>query len=47
MKEALENDSTIVLGNLRGVRKNSKGKRFDRKLNNGFPYHKLSRFIEY
>ncbi|MCS7124521.1 MAG: transposase [Candidatus Bathyarchaeota archaeon] len=47
VKEAMENDSMIVLGNLKGIRQNGKGKIFNRKLNNGFPYHKLSRFIEY
>jgi putative transposase len=45
--EALENDSMIVLGKLRGIRRNSKGRKFNRKLNNGFPYHRLSHFIEY
>jgi putative transposase len=45
--EALENDSMIVLGKLKGIRKNGKGRRFNRKLNNGFPYHRLSQFIEY
>lgn len=47
VKEALKNDSMIVLGRLKGIRKNNKGKRFNRKLNNGFPYYKLSQFIEY
>jgi len=47
VNEALENDSMIVLGNLKGIRKNGKVKRFNRKLNNGFPYYKLSQFIEY
>jgi IS605 OrfB family transposase len=47
VNEALENDSMIVLGNLKEIRKNSKGRRFNRKLNNGFPYYKLSQFIEY
>jgi len=37
----------IVLGNLRGIRQDGKGRRFDRKLNNGFPYCRLSQFIEY
>ena len=45
--EALENDSMIVLGKLKGIRKNGKGRRFNRKLNNGFPYHRLSQFVEY
>jgi len=47
VKEALEKDSVIVLGNLKGKRRNGKGRVFNRKLNNGFPYHKLSQFIEY
>jgi len=47
VNEALENDSIIVLGKLRGIRKNGKGRKFKRKLNNGFPYYKLSYFIEY
>jgi len=45
--EASENDSMIVLGNLKGIRKNGKGRKFNRKLNSGFPYHRLSQFIEY
>jgi putative transposase len=45
--EALENGSMIVLGKLRGIRKNGKGRRFNRKLNSGFPYHRLSQFVEY
>jgi putative transposase len=47
VNEALENNAMIVLGKLKGIRKNGKGRRFNRKLNNGFPYYKLSRFIEY
>jgi len=47
VNEALENDSMIVLGRLEGIRKNGKGRKFNRKLNNGFPYHRLSQFIEY
>jgi putative transposase len=45
--EALENGSMIVLGKLRGIRKNGKGRKFKRKLNSGFPYHRLSQFVEY
>jgi IS605 OrfB family transposase len=37
----------IILGKLKGIRKNGKGRKFNRKLNNGFPYHRLSQFIEY
>jgi len=47
VKEALENNSMIVLGNLKGIWRNRKGRAFNRKLNNGFPYHRLSQFIEY
>jgi putative transposase len=47
VNEALENSSMIVLGSLKGIRGNGKGRRFNRKLNNGFPYYRLSRFIEY
>jgi putative transposase len=47
VNEALENDSMIVLGNLKDMRKKDKGRKFNRKLNNGFPYHRLSKFIEY
>jgi len=47
VNEALENDSMIVLGNLKGIRKNNKGRKFNRKLNNGFPYYRLSQYIEY
>jgi len=47
VNEALEKDSMIVLGKLKGIRKNGKGRKFNRKLNNGFPYYRLSQFIEY
>jgi putative transposase len=47
VNEALENDSMIILGRLKGIRQNGKGRRFNRKLNNGFPYYRLSQFIEY
>jgi len=46
VQEALENNSTIVLGELKGIRRNGGGRRFNRKLNS-FPYHKLASFIEY
>ncbi|MEM3426500.1 MAG: transposase, partial [Thermoproteota archaeon] len=44
--EALETDAMIAMGNLKGIRENDKGKRFNRKLN-GFPYYRLSKLIEY
>ncbi|MBO3833425.1 MAG: IS200/IS605 family accessory protein TnpB-related protein, partial [Candidatus Brockarchaeota archaeon] len=47
VNETLANNSMIVLGNLKGIRWNGRGKRFNRKLNNGFPYHRLSFYIEY
>jgi IS605 OrfB family transposase len=47
VNEAQENNSMIVLGKLKGIRRNCKGRRFNRKLNNGFPYHRLSQFVEY
>jgi hypothetical protein len=37
----------IVLGNLKDIIKKSKGRKFNRKPNNGFPYYRLSYFIEY
>jgi len=40
------NNSMIVLGDLKGIRKHSKGKRFNRIVN-AFPFNKLSFFIEY
>ena len=47
VNEALENNAMIVLGKLKDIRKNGKGRRFNRMLNNGFPYYRLSQFIEY
>ncbi|MEM3660216.1 MAG: transposase [Thermoproteota archaeon] len=44
--EALETDAMIAMGNLKGIRENDKGKRFNRKLN-GFSYYKLGKLIEY
>jgi putative transposase len=46
VQEAVANNSLIVLGKLKGIRRNGKGRRFNRKLNN-FPYYKLVAFIEY
>jgi IS605 OrfB family transposase len=45
VQEAIENNSVIVVGRLKGITQNSKGRRFNRKLNS-FPY-KLAFFIEY
>ncbi|MEM3390545.1 MAG: hypothetical protein QXI42_02765 [Thermoproteota archaeon] len=41
VNEALETDAMIAMGYLKGIRKNDRGKRFERKLD-GFPYHKLA-----
>lgn len=46
VQEAVENNSIIVLGKIKGIRKNHKGRRFNRKLNS-FPYDKLASFIKY
>lgn len=46
VQEAVENNSIIVLGKIKGIRKNHKGRRFNRKLNS-FPYYKLASFIKY
>ena len=43
---AEKNNSIIVLGDLKGIRKQDKGKRFNRIVNS-FPFNKLSFFIEY
>ena len=43
---AERNNSMIVLGDLKGIRKGGKGKRFNRIINS-FPFNKLSFFIEY
>jgi len=46
VQEAVENNSLIVVGKLKGIRRNGKGRIFNRKLNS-FPYRKLVSFIEY
>ena len=43
---AEKNNSIIVLGDLKGIRKQDKGKKFNRIINS-FPFNKLSFFIEY
>ena len=39
-------DSCIVLGNLKGIRKSAKGRRFNRIVNN-MPFYKLTQMIKY
>ena len=43
---AEKNNSIIVFGDLKGIREQNKGKRFNRIVNS-FPFNKLSFFIEY
>ena len=46
VQEANQTNSTIVMGKLKGIRKNHRGRRFNRKLNS-LPYYKLSSYIKY
>jgi len=43
---AYQHDSLILLGDLKGIRKSSKGKRMNRIVSN-MPYYKLVKYIEY
>jgi len=44
--KAKEEHVTIALGDLKGMRKRNKGRRFNRKFNS-FPYYRISRLVEY
>ena len=46
VNKAKEENAMIVLGDLKGIRRQNKGRKFNRKLNS-FPYYRLSKFIEY
>ena len=46
VNRAKEENAVIVLGDLKGIRNQNKGRKFNRKLNS-FPYYRLSKFIEY
>ncbi|MCL0041445.1 RNA-guided endonuclease TnpB family protein [Dehalococcoidia bacterium] len=46
VEEAKVNDATIILGELKGIRKKAKGKRFNRIISN-MPYYRFSSFIQY
>jgi len=46
VNRAKRENAVIVLGDLKGIRKQNKGRKFNRKLNS-FPYYRLSQFIEY
>jgi putative transposase len=46
VNNAVETDSMIVIGKLEGIRKQSRGRRFNRKLNS-FPFYKLKQQIRY
>jgi putative transposase len=45
--EAKRTNAVIVLGKLKGIRKNIKGSRRMRRLINNFPYYRLVRYIKY
>jgi len=46
IQEAIKNNSVVVVGKLKGIRRNGRGRRFKRKLNS-FPFYKLVSFIRY
>jgi putative transposase len=46
VNRAKRENAVIVLGDLKNIRKQDKGRKFNRKLNS-FPYYHLSKFIEY
>jgi len=46
VEEADRNNSMIVLGDLKGIRSNHKGRPFNRRLNS-FPFYRLVQFITY
>jgi len=46
VREAVENNSIIIVGKLKGIRRNHRGRKNNRKLDS-FPYYKLVSFIEY
>ena len=46
VKRAKEENAVIVFGDLKSIRRQNKGRKFNRKLNS-FPYYRLSKFIEY
>jgi len=46
VEQAEQTNSIIVLGDLKGIRKSSRGKRFNRIISN-MPYFKLTQYIEY
>jgi putative transposase len=46
VEQAIKTNSLIVFGDLRDIRKQNKGRRFNRKLNS-FPYFKLAQYIKY
>ena len=43
---AKETNSLIAFGKLKGIRKQDKGRKFNRKLNSS-PYYKLTQYIRY
>ncbi|MFY9868346.1 MAG: transposase [Candidatus Nitrosopolaris sp.] len=47
IEEAKRTNAVIVLGKLKGIRKNIKGSRRMRRLINNFPYYRLVQYIKY
>lgn len=46
VEQAIKTNSLIVFGDLKEIRNQNKGRRFNRKLND-FPYYKLAQYIRY
>lgn len=46
VERAIKTNSLIVFGDLKEIRRQNKGRRFNRKLNS-FPYYKLAQYIRY
>jgi len=46
VNKAKKENAIIVVGDLKGIRKQNKSRKFNRKLNS-FPYYKLSKYVEY
>jgi len=46
VEQAIRTNSLITIGNLKGIRRQNKGRKFNRKLNT-FPYFKLAKYTKY
>jgi putative transposase len=47
VEEAKRTNAVVILGKLKGIRKNIKGSRRIRRLINNFPYYRLVQYIKY